>query len=502
MFKSNDAVMIRDDDNVCIALRNLKKGDEICIGNKKIVLREHIAVPHKIALRDVRAGGQVIKYGVSIGTATKDISSGELVHLHNLHSNLEQEANYAYTPEKAPCATPLFMEELMFKGYKRPSGEVGIRNYVYIIPTVFCANAFADKLARIANEIHPKSENFDGFISLSHFSGCCEEGLNLTHTQRILASLAKNPNAGGVLFVSVGCEINNLDNFIPTLGALDGYHVDFVNLQDAGDEMQKSLELAEKLYAACIRYQREECPISKLVAGMNCGGSDGFSGITANPLLGEITDILTAQDASVILTEVPEMFGVEQTLMNRSVSQEVYHELVAMINEYKKDYEKYAVPVYAFPTDANNKGGISTLEEKSLGCIEKGGRARVAGVIQYGERMRASGLNLLVGPAHDYVSITGQIAAGANLVIFTTGRGTPTGFAVPTIKVTSNSDIFNRKPHWFEYDAGDLLASKGVEQAARELLDIIIAVANGELRTKAELNNYFAIGILHDGITL
>ena len=502
MYKSDDLVVIGNEDNVGIAMRELRKGEEIHIGGKKIVVNDHIQAPHKIALTHIRAGDQIIKYGASIGTAVSDIAAGELVHLHNIHSNLEKETRYAYAPEKAPHVEPLLMDTLTFKGYKRPSGEVGIRNYVYVLPTVFCANGFAEKLARIANEIHPQSENFDGFISLSHFSGCCEEGANLEHTRQILASLAKNANAGAVLFVGVGCEINNLDNFIPALGELGDHHVEFVNLQDAGDEMQKSLMLVEKLYGACIRHHREECPIADLIVAMNCGGSDGFSGITANPLLGEITDIITAQGASVILTEVPEMFGVEQTLMNRAVSREVYSDLVDMIKEYKKDYQKYGVPVYSFPTDANNKGGISTLEEKSLGCIEKGGRAKVAGVLPYGGRMRSRGLNLLAGPAHDFVSITGQIAAGANLVIFTTGRGTPAGFAAPTIKVTTNSDIFNRKPHWFEYDAGDLLTDKGMEQAVRELLNIIVEVANGEVKTKAEANNYFAMGILHDGITL
>lgn len=501
MQTTSDVAIINGNDNVAVAIRSLRKGEKLLINDREIQVNEDIASPHKIALNDIGEGDQIIKYGVPIGTALKRIAAGELVHLHNIHSNLDKQQIYSYNPQERPKRDNTISDKT-FMGYRRASGEVGTRNHIFILPTVFCANGFTAKLARIANERFNLRANFDGFIGFNHFSGCCEEGYNLESTQRILSTLAKNPNAGGVLFVSVGCETNNLDSFKPFLKDCTERHIRFLCLQDAGDELIIGLAHLEDLYRLALKQVRQECHIDRLIIAMNCGGSDGYSGITANPLLGHITDMIEPLGASIIMTEVPEMLGVEQTLMNRAVNHEVYENIMDMIVNHKREYAKHGVPVYTFPTGANNKGGISTIEEKSLGCIAKGGAAPVSGVISYGKRLKRPGLNLLEGPAHDFVSITGQIAAGANLVLFTTGSGTPTGFAVPTIKITSNSDLYKRKPQWFEYDAGELLGTKQIQIAAQELLEIILSIASGRAKTRAEENGYFDIGILHSGLTL
>ena len=501
MQKTDDVIIINELDSVAVAFRELSKGEKILINGRTISVKDNIPVPHKIAIKDIQKNEILYKYASPIGFAIHDIAEGEWVHLHNMHSNLEKPISYEYRPEKAPVSHPLVTESITFQGYKRADGKAGIRNYIFIIPTVFCANGPIMKMAAMAAEKFATTERFDGFLPLCHPCGCGETGDNLAFTQKILAGLAKNPNAAGVLFVGVGCEANDLKSFIPLLGRFDQSRLKFMTMQHVEDEFEEAMRLLEDLHAQAMGCEREAVSLSKLVVGVNCGGSDGFSGLTANPLVGEITDIITDQQGTVVMTEVPEMFGAEQILMNRAWDKKVFHAIEKLISDFKDYYKKYGIEVFKNPTQGNNEGGLTTLEEKSLGCTEKGGRAPVTDVLDYGAHVKIPGLNLLKGPGHDLVGITAQIAAGCNLIIFTTGRGTPGGYAAPVLRITTNSEIYRRKKHWADFDAGILLGEANIDDVTKKLLDLIIKVSNGEIRTKTEINNYFEIGILRDGIT-
>lgn len=501
MKLTQDVILINDKDSVAVAIRPLKRGETITVAGEKIQVKDDIPVPHKIALKDIKENETIIKYGYSIGLAAKNISQGEWVHIHNIRSGLTDSLAYEYRPERAPEVLPLITKELSFNGYHRPDGSVGIRNYIFIIPTVFCVDKPIEKLAALAEEEMPPSENFDGFIPFTHECGCAETGRNLDYTRAILAGMSKNSNAAGVLFVGLGCEINDIESFKPSLGDYDPQRVKFIVYQDVQDEIAESLKLLRQLHAQALTFKRQPAPISKLIVGSNCAGSDGFSGLTANPLVGEITDILCAQGGTSVMTEVPEMFGAEQILMDRAVDESVFNDIVKLIADAKAYYKKYGIEVSKNPTTGNYLGGLSTLEEKSLGCIEKGGKSKVAGVIRFGERVKRPGLNLYEAPGHDLVSITGQVAAGCTLILFTTGRGTPGGFAAPVLRITTNSDIFKRKRQWNDFDAGRLITGTSMEKLTEEFLDLMLKVANGQVRTNTEVNKFFEMGIWRDGIT-
>jgi len=501
MHVTEDVIVINEKDSVAVAARQLAKQEAIDIEGRSIVVMDDISVPHKIALKEIKKDAVVYKYGYPIGIATRDIMEGELVHVHNIRSALTESVSYEYHPERAPSTNPIVLRELTFNGYKRDDGSVGIRNYIYIIPTVFCVNGPIEKLAAMADREMPASESFDGFIPFTHECGCAEDGRNLFYTQSILAGMSRNPNAAGVLFVGLGCEINDIESFKPALGDFDPKRIKFIIYQDVEDEFEESMKLLRELHEHALNYKREPVPISKLIVGTNCAGSDGFSGLTANPLVGEITDILTAQGGTSVMTEVPEMFGAEQILMDQAVDESVFHDIVGLINEFKAYYRKYGIDVSKNPTTGNYAGGLSTLEEKSLGCTQKGGKAKVTGVIRFGKRVSVPGLNLFEAPGHDLVSITGQVAAGCTLILFTTGRGTPGGFAAPLLRVTTNSDLYNRKKVWNDFDAGKLLSGTPMEKLTDDLLELILKVANGEVRTNTEVNKYFEMGIWRDGIT-
>ncbi len=501
MNMAQNLIVINDKDNVAIAVESLKKGETVELTANKIRVRGDIPVPHKLALRDIKKDAVIRKYGYPIGIASKDIEKGEHVHIHNMKSALTDSVAYEYHPEHAPVVRPLVTRELSFNGYYRPDGGVGIRNYVYIIPTVFCVNGPIKRLADLASKEMPSSKYFDGFIPFCHECGCGEAGQNLSFTRSILAGLSKNPNTAGVLIVGLGCEVNDIDSFKPSLGDYDPERIKFITYQDVEDEIYESLKLLRQLHTYALTYKRQPAPISKLIIGSNCAGSDAFSGLTANPLVGEITDILTTQGGTSVMTEVPEMFGAEQILMDRAEDESVFNDIVKLINDGKAYYKKYGIEVFKNPTQGNHQGGLSTLEEKSIGCVEKGGKSTVTGVIRFGEQLKTPGLNLYQAPGHDLVGITGQVAAGCTLILFTTGRGTPGGFAAPVLRVTTNSDIFKRKRNWNDFDAGPLLEGKSVEKLTEDFLDLIIKVANGKTRTNTEVNNFFEIGIWRDGIT-
>jgi altronate hydrolase len=491
--------MINDNDLVAVAVKEIRKGEKLDIDNS-VIAQDNIPMGHKIALKEIQKGEEIYKYGYSIGQASENISQGGWVHTHNVKFS-EGKDNYEFKPN-LNSISPIVTEEMYFNGYSREDGQAGIRNHVFVISTVCCANGPTNKIAEMANLKYGNKENFDGFLPITHPYGCSQTGKDLEYTQKILAQLAKNPNAGGVLIVSLGCEVNSIEAFKPFLGNFDTNRIKFLTLQEYEDEIKEGLKVCDDLYKLVTEYMREKLPISKLVIGVNCGGSDGLSGITANSILGEISNIVTSQGGSIIMTEVPEMFGAEKILMNRAKDKKIFNKIVDLINDYKAYFERYGEKASDNPTQGNKAGGLTTLADKSLGCVQKSGNAIVTDVLQYGERIKESGLNLLSGPGNDLIGVTGQIAAGSNLIIFTTGRGTPCGFGITTLRVSSNTKLYNKKRHWIDFNAGSLIEGESREKLTKDLLYLILKVASGEVKTNNETNNYYEIGILRDGVTL
>ncbi len=438
---------------------------------------------HKHALRDIKAGENVIKYGQPIGHATSDIKAGELVHTHNLKTNLSGKNEYIYEP--CFVESDAYIDELYFNGYIRENDDVGIRNDIWIVNTVGCVNKISERLAKLT-----------GAKSFVHPFGCSQLGDDQEITQKILAGMVDHPNAGGVLVLGLGCENNNIEVFKKVLGKWDDRRVKFLNTQDFDDEIAEGVRLIGALKEYADGFKRQPLPLSRLKVGLKCGGSDGLSGITANPLVGRFCDSLTAMGGSCVLTEVPEMFGAEHLLMNRCESREVFDKTVSLINNFKDYYIRHDQVVYENPSPGNKAGGITTLEEKSLGCIQKGGLSKVVDVLDYGDRLSKCGLSLLNGPGNDIVAVTNLMAAGVHLILFTTGRGTPLGGAVPTVKISTNSELAKRKANWIDFDAGTL-----ERDLTKELIGYVIEVANGKL-TKNEENGYEEISIFKDGVTL
>lgn len=444
----------------------------------------HIADGHKYALCDIKKGSTVIKYGQPIGHATEDIKKGELVHTHNLKTNLSERAEYTYT---APSPVEASASGLTFMGYPRKNGGVGIRNDVWILVTVGCVNKLAEQIAKRTGAKH-----------FPHPYGCSQLGDDGEITQKILAGLVKHPNAGGVLVLGLGCENNNIEAFKRVLGAYDEERVLFLNAQEAEDELAEGIEMVKTLQRRCERDARVPFPLSRLCIGLKCGGSDGLSGITANPLVGRVCDRMTGLGGSCVLTEIPEAFGAEHLLMQRCVDEDTFLRLVTLVNDFKDYYTKSGQPVYENPSPGNKAGGITTLEEKSLGCVQKGGLSPVTDVLRYGESVKKSGLSVLEGPGNDIVAVTNLTAAGAHIILFTTGRGTPLGAPVPTVKIATNRALASKKPHWIDFDASVMLEGADPTDA---LLSYILRVAEGE-QTKNEQNGFEEIAIFKSGVTL
>jgi altronate hydrolase len=493
------AIRIDDRDNVAVALRALTAGDRIEVAGETVVARQDIPAGHKVALSAVAPDQQILKYGVPIGLATEPVSQGDWVHSHNLRTSLSGMIEYAYQPTSAPRPSPLAPRP-SFAGYRRPNGTVGTRNELWVLNTVGCVNHAAERIAKQAGERF--AGKIDGVHAFAHPYGCSQLGDDLKNTQAVLAGLLRHPNAGGVLILGLGCENNQLDALMKLAGPIDRDRVAFFNTQDVIDELEEGTGAVAKLVARMADDKRTECPASDLVLGHKCGGSDGFSGISANALLGRVADRMTSLGGSVLLTEVPEMFGAEQLLMNRAVSEPVFSGIVSMINDFKAYFLRHNQPVYENPSPGNKAGGLTTLEEKSLGAIQKGGRAPVSRVLRYGEPLRGEGLALLEAPGNDGVSSTAMVVSGATLLLFTTGRGTPLGFPVPTIKVSSNSQIAEKKPHWIDFNAGALLdGSKTMAQLEDDLFALILATASGQA-TNNEKQGYREIAIWKEGVTL
>ncbi len=438
---------------------------------------------HKYALRSIKIGDDVIKYGYPIGIATCDIEEGDHVHSHNIKSKLGDILSYVYKPD----ITKIHEEKpVEIEAFVRENGDIGIRNDIWIIPTVGCANAVAEQIARRT-----------GAISFTHPYGCSQLGDDMTTTQLVLSGLIKHPNAGGVLVLGLGCENNNLSRMKNFLGDIDTERIRFLNLQDCEDEITEGVKIIEELQAIANTDKRENVSISRLRVGLKCGGSDGYSGITANAVVGLLTDKIASMGATAVMTEVPEMFGAEEIIFNRCINEEIFNKSVALINDFKQYYKNHGMPISENPSPGNKDGGITTLEEKSLGCVQKGGSAPITDVLTYGDTATKSGLNLLNGPGNDIVSLTNLAAAGCHMVLFTTGRGTPLGGAVPTVKISSNNSIAIKKPHWIDFNAfGD-----DKVRICDDLFNLVTEVANGT-QTNNETHGYREIAIFKDGVTL
>lgn len=491
-------IMISNQDNVAVALTKLNKGETAMILGREIALKQDIPFGHKVALRDFEIDENIIKYGMPIGHATAFISEGDHVHTHNIKTNLSGIIDYKYN--KSPVSFPGAQKKRTFSGYVRNDGRVGIRNEVWIIPTVGCVNQTASILQQKGREIF--QGQVDDIRAFTHNMGCSQLTDDHERTQQILKGIVNNPNAGAVLILSLGCENNNLKEFIPVLGDYDKNRVKFLVTQEVEDEYEAGMDLLQDLVTYASGFKREQVGVDKLVVGFKCGGSDAFSGITANALCGRINDIVVKQGGSTILTEVPEMFGAETILMNRTVNEEIFAKTVTLINNFKNYFKKYNQTIYENPSPGNKEGGVSTLEEKSLGCIQKGGLAPVTDVLDYGQQVVKPGLNLLTGPGNDQVSCTNLVASGAVMILFTTGRGNPFGAPVPTVKIASNSSLYERKKNWIDYNAGVVLDGKTLEQAEEELFSYLLSMASGEVKTRNEENDYKEISIFRDGVIL
>lgn len=498
MLSENKLIKIHEADNVAIAITGLAKGETAVYQGVSYTALDDIPVNHKIALQDFQQGDTVIKYGNGIGVVTKDIRKGEWVHSHNMKTGLEGKLEYVYQPVQGIGKKEGKPET--FQGYLRENGDVGIRNEIWVIPTVSCVNRTVQRLAACAAEKY--GQMCDGIYAYPHNSGCSQLGTDHETTQKILSSIIRHPNAGGVLVVSLGCENNNLAEFRPVLGEVDESRIKFMICQEEEDELEKGLELIGEIAETVSKDTRSEVPVSKLKIGFKCGGSDALSGVTANPLCGQVANRVVEQGGTGILTEVPEMFGAETILMNRADSEETFEKIVNLINAFKQYYIDYDQPIYENPAPGNKAGGITTLEEKSLGCIQKGGQAAVTDTLMYGERATVPGLNLMNGPGNDSVSVTNLVAAGAQLLLFTTGRGNPLGTSIPSIKIASNTALYERKRHWFDFNAGTLLEGDTLEELGDAIWKLILEIASGKKTARNEENGYKDIMIFKNGVLL
>lgn len=498
MNDNNKFIKIHPKDKVAIALTEISRNEAVTADENTVAALENIGAGHKIALQDIAEGENVIKYGFPIGHATKTIKAGESVHTHNIKTNLSGFVEYSYNHEFT--LTEVINTSAEFMGYVRANGEVGIRNELWVVPTVGCVNGIADMIIERFRQTADTGK-IDAVVAFKHNYGCSQLGEDHVNTRTILGDIAKHPNAGGVLVLGLGCENNSMADFKASLGEYDNKRVRFLVAQEVEDEVETGAEILLELYKQMLLDNRQKAPVSKLKIGLKCGGSDGLSGITANPLLGVFSDYLIRQGGTTILTEVPEMFGAETILMNRCINREVFDKTVNLINGYKKYFMSYNQPVYENPSPGNKAGGITTLEEKSLGCTQKGGSAPVVDVLKYGEMVTKQGLNLLEAPGNDLVASTALAASGCQMVLFTTGRGTPFGSLVPTMKVSTNSRLYKLKPHWIDFNAGVLVEGESIDSVLEKFILYVIKVASGEL-VNSEKNNFREIAIFKNGVTL
>ena len=489
-------IRIHPDDNVAVALEDLRKGETLTLDSVSVTAIEDIARGHKIALRDIKEGEPVVKYGNPIGLARADIPAGAWAHVHNVRTGLSESADYTY--DHKVYAQPN-VRPRTFMGYRREDGRAAVRNELWIIPTVGCVNSIAARM--VQENQHLVKGSIDGLYTFAHPYGCSQMGGDHAQTRKLLAALVRHPNAGGVLVLSLGCENLTHDQFVEELGEWDDRRVKFLTCQQVEDEFEAGAKLLAELAEYAGQFKREELPASELVVGMKCGGSDGLSGITANPTVGRFSDRLTALGGSTVLTEVPEMFGAENILFSRCMDEEVFNKAVRMVNNFKEYFVSHGQVVYENPSPGNKAGGITTLEDKSCGCVQKGGSAQIVDVLEYAEPVRKKGLNLLSGPGNDLVSATDLTAAGAHIILFTTGRGTPFGAPAPTVKISTNTALFEKKGNWIDFNAGTVAQGEDLDHAGDRLLDFVLEIASGK-KTHAEERGAREIAIFKDGVTL
>ncbi|MEI6056355.1 MAG: altronate dehydratase family protein [Lentisphaerota bacterium] len=492
------AIRINSKDNTAVALQILARGQIVQLDEVSIVLKDDIKRGHKFAISSIGKGEDIIKYSMPIGYATRNISQGEHIHTHNIKTKLDNIETYNYQPSFAKTSSP--SKDRKIKVYKRSNGEIGIRNELWIVPTVGCTNGTGEL---IINEFkkHVDLSGIDGVHIFKHSFGCSQLGEDHENTKIILQNIVKHPNAGGVLILGLGCENNQVSDFLKTLGEYDESRVKSLIIQDVKDEIEEGVHLLNDLFINMVLDKRQEMPISSLRVGLKCGGSDGFSGITANPLLGRFSDYLISAGGTSVLTEVPEMFGAETILMNRAKDEPTYNKIVSLINNFKSYFKRHNQTIYENPSPGNKEGGISTLEDKSLGCTQKAGSSIVVDVLNYGERIKTQGLNLLYAPGNDLVASTALGASGCHMVLFTTGRGTPYGSFIPTVKISTNSELAERKPNWIDFDAGCLLTNKDFKTLTEDFINFISEVASGKY-VNNEKNNFREIAIFKQGVTL
>ena len=492
-------IKINPADSVVVCLRPFKKGETIETDGTIVTVRQDTPVGHKILIVDAPQGTDIIKYGYPIGHAREDLLAGEWENENNLKTNLSGTLTYEYSPVNEQLS--IAKENRTFNGYVRKNGEVGIRNEVWIVPTVGCVNGIAE---RLASQLEKETglEGIDAVHAWHHNYGCSQLSDDHENTRKVLRDIVLHPNAGAVLVLSLGCENNQPEDFMAMLGDYDHERIKLLVTQRVeGDEVEAGMKMLRELYAIAREDKRQECPLSELRVGLKCGGSDGFSGITANPLVGEFSDYLVAQGGTSILTEVPEMFGAETILMNRCTTRELFDSTVKLVNDFKEYFLSHGEPVGENPSPGNKAGGISTLEDKALGCTQKCGRAPVSGVLAYGDRLKVKGLNLLSAPGNDLVASTALASAGCQIVLFTTGRGTPFGTFIPTMKISTNSTLAKNKPNWIDFNAGQLVEGRAMKDVLGDFIEKIIAVANGE-KARNEENGYREISIFKNGVTL
>ena len=484
-------------DSVVVCLEPKKKGDIIEIDGRAITVNQDTPAGHKVLIKDVAQNEDIIKYGYPIGHAMQSMKAGDWVNENNLKTNLSGTLEYTYNPVNEPLN--ISNQNRTFKGYIRKNGDVGIRNEIWVVPTVGCVNGIAERLVnKLKAEVNG---GVDNIYAWHHNYGCSQLSEDHENTRKVLRDICLHPNAGAVLVLSLGCENNQPEEFMAMLGDYDKDRIKLLVTQRVDDEMEAGMQILHQLYDIASKDVRTDVPVSKLRVGLKCGGSDGFSGITANPLVGEFSDWLVAQGGTSVLTEVPEMFGAETILMNRCTSKELFEQTVSMVNNFKNYFLSHGEPVGENPSPGNKAGGISTLEDKALGCTQKCGKAPVSGVMEYGDRLQNPGLNLLSAPGNDLVASTALASCGCHLVLFTTGRGTPFGTFVPTMKIATNPDLARRKANWIDFSAGQLIEGRTMQELVPEFIDKVMAVASGE-PAKNEINDYREISIFKNGVTL
>lgn len=491
-----DFIKIHGGDNVAVALKPLSAGTKVLVESNEVELITDIPQGHKFALKDIKAGEPIVKYGYPIGNAREDIKKGEWIHTHNLKTGLGDLLTYTYNKQDTSLPAT---EERFFQGYRRPNGKVGVRNGIWIIPTVGCVNNIATAIERQAQKF--VTGTVEEIAAFPHPYGCSQMGDDQENTRTILADLINHPNAGGVLVLGLGCENSNIPELKRYIGKYDPNRVKFLVCQESEDEIADALKLIEELAQYVGTFHREPVSCSELIIGMKCGGSDGLSGITANPTVGAFSDMLVSKGGTTILTEVPEMFGAETLLMNRCENQAVFEKTVDLINDFKNYFTSHNQTIYENPSPGNKKGGISTLEDKSLGCVQKSGSAVVKDVLKYGEPVHTKGLNLLSAPGNDLVASTALAASGAHIVLFTTGRGTPFACPVPTMKISTNTALSQKKNNWIDFNCGVLVEDTDMETLKNRFFDFVIEVASGK-KVKSEEAGFHDMAIFKQGVTL